>query len=206
MKTLDSHVSELSHIPTAALDQTDEHLMALLQQGNHDALETLYDRYAPIVKSVVMKVVHNEAEAEDLLQEIFVEVWKRVGTYDATKGRPLGWIVTLARRRGIDRLRKAQAYARAGDRLKTESECHPDAWTSDPDEDFMTGDVRELLRKVLATLPEAQRSAIDFAFYKGMSQREIAAHTGIPLGTIKTRLELGLKKISLALADFADEL
>ena len=190
---------------TNALDLTDERLMAMLQERDPVALEYLYDRHSAIVKSLGMKVVHNEAEAEDLLQEIFMEIWNRAAGYDPAKGKPLGWIVTLARRRAIDRLRKCQSHCRAEDHLKLEVEQHPDAWTTDPDEDFAMADIRQMLNNLLRTLPEAQRQAIDLAFYKGMSQREIAAHTGIPLGTIKTRLELGLKKLTVALKDFAGE-
>jgi RNA polymerase sigma-70 factor (ECF subfamily) len=194
-----------SHTQTSPLDLTDEQLMAMLQQRNPVALEYLYDRHSAIVKSLGMKVVHNEAEAEDLLQEIFMEIWNRAAGYDPAKGKPLGWIVTLARRRSIDRLRKCQSHCRAEDRLRDEIEQQPDAWTTDPEEDFVMADIRETLLKLIKTLPEAQQQAIGLAFYQGMSQREIAAHTGIPLGTIKTRLELGLKKLTAALKDYAGE-
>jgi len=190
---------------TAPLDLTDEQLMAMLQQRNPVALEYLYDRHSAIVKSLGMKVVHNEAEAEDLVQEIFMEIWNRAAGYDPAKGKPLGWIVTLARRRSIDRLRKCQSHCRAEDRLRDEVEQQPDSWTTDPEEDFVMADIRETLLNLLKTLPAAQQQAIDLAFYQGMSQREIAAHTGIPLGTIKTRLELGLKKLTAALKDYQDE-
>jgi RNA polymerase sigma-70 factor (ECF subfamily) len=196
---------EIQTEPVSPLDLTDEQLMTMLQERNPVALGHLYDRHCGIVKSLGMKVVHNEAEAEDLLQEIFMEIWNRAAGYDPAKGKPLGWIVTLARRRSIDRLRKCQSHCRAEDRLRLEVEQQPDAWTTDPEEDFVMADIREMLLKLLKTLPEAQQQAIDLAFYKGMSQREIAAHTGIPLGTIKTRLELGLKKLTVALKDYAGE-
>jgi RNA polymerase sigma-70 factor, ECF subfamily len=201
--TLEHPTNELDQV--SPLDLTDEHLMAMLQQRDPVALGYLYDRHSGIVKSLGMKVVHNEAEAEDLLQEIFVEIWNRAAGYDPAKGKPLGWIVTLARRRSIDRLRKCQSHCRAEDRLREEVEQQPDAWTTDPEEDFEMADIRETLRNLIRNLPEAQQQAIDLAFYQGMSQREIAAHTGIPLGTIKTRLELGLKKLTVALQDYAGE-
>ena len=188
------------------LDLTDEHLMAMVQQREEQALGHLYDRYSGVVKSVVMKTIHNEAESDDLLQEIFMEVWNRSASFDPQKGRPLGWLITLSRRRAIDRLRKREAYQRAEERLKVEVEQQPDAWTVHPEDELIHGDVREVLQRILETLPPAQKQAIELAFYKGMSQREIATHTGIPLGTIKTRLELGLKKISVALEAFAGEL
>src|SRR5579864_8586141 len=97
---------EFSICQTPALDLTDEDLMAGIHEQDETALEHLYDRYSPIIKSIVMKTIHNEAEADDLLQEIFMEVWNRAASYDRAKGRPLGWLVTLSRRRAIDRLRK----------------------------------------------------------------------------------------------------
>ena len=115
--------------------------------------------------------------------------------------------MTLTRRRSIDRLRKKQAYARAEERLQNETEQQPDAWIhNSTEDDIEMSDTRRLILGVLQQLPSAQRDAVDLAFYHGMSQRELAAKTGIPLGTIKTRLELGLKKISEALKGMKDEL
>jgi RNA polymerase sigma-70 factor (ECF subfamily) len=186
--------------------QTDEQLMAHIQEREPEALAALYDRYSGILKSLIMGVIHNDAEADDLLQEIYMEIWKQAAHYSVQKGKPLGWIVTLTRRRSIDRLRKKQAYARAEERLQNETEQQPEAWVHNTTEDDINmSDTRRLILGVLKNLPPAQREAIDLAFYHGMSQREIAAKTGIPLGTIKTRLELGLKKISEALKGMRDE-
>ena len=184
----------------------DEILMARIQERDATALAELYDRYSGILKSLIMGVIHNDAEADDLLQEIFMEIWNQAAHYSAQKGKPLGWIVTLTRRRSIDRLRKKQAYARAEERLQNETEQQPEAWVhNSTEDDIEMSDTRRLILGVLKNLPVAQREAIDLAFYHGMSQREIAAKTGIPLGTIKTRLELGLKKISEALRGMKDE-
>lgn len=186
--------------------ETDEQLMARIQEREPEALAALYDRYSGILKSLIMGVIHNDAEADDLLQEIYMEIWKQAAHYSVQKGKPLGWIVTLTRRRSIDRLRKKQAYARAEERLQNETEQQPEAWVhNSTEDDIQMSDNRRLILGVLKNLPPAQREAIDLAFYHGMSQREIAAKTGIPLGTIKTRLELGLKKISEALKGMRDE-
>ncbi len=184
----------------------DETLMARIQEREPEALAALYDRYSGILKSLIMGVIHNDAEADDLLQEIYMEIWNQAAHYSAQKGKPLGWIVTLTRRRSIDRLRKKQAYARAEERLQNETEQQPEAWVhNSTEDDIEVSDTRRLIMGILKNLPPAQREAIDMAFYHGMSQREIAAKTGIPLGTIKTRLELGLKKISEALRGMKDE-
>ena len=156
---------------------------------------------------MILRVIHNEAEADDLLQEIFMEIWNQAKNFSAQKGKPLGWMVTLARRRAIDGLRKKQAYARAEERLQSETEQQPDAWVHNTTEtEISRGDPRELIRKVIASLPLPQQQAVELAFFQGMSQREIAAKTNTPLGTVKTRLELGLKKIYDGLKELRHEL
>jgi RNA polymerase sigma-70 factor, ECF subfamily len=186
---------------------TDLDLMRGIQAEDPDALSLLYDRYNGILKALILRVIHNEAEADDLLQEIFMEIWNQAKNFSAQKGKPLGWMVTLARRRAIDGLRKKQAYARAEERLQVETEQQPDAWVHNKtEEEIVLGDTRSLLRRVINAIPPAQQQAIDLAFFKGMSQREIAAKTNTPLGTVKTRLELGLKKIYDALKELKDEL
>ena len=186
---------------------SDLDLMQAIQAEDADALSQLYDRYNGILKALILRVVHNEAEADDLLQEIFMEIWNQAKNFSAQKGKPLGWMVTLARRRAIDGLRKKQAYARAEERLQNETEQQPDAYVHNATaEEIMLGDTRVLIRKVINRLPPAQQQAIDLAFFRGMSQREIAAKTNTPLGTVKTRLELGLKKIYDGLKELRDEL
>jgi RNA polymerase sigma-70 factor (ECF subfamily) len=193
--------------PPGAGEPTDLELMAGIQQEDPEALSDLYDRYNGIIKALILRVVHNEAEADDLLQEIFMELWNQAKNFSAKKGKPLGWMVTLARRRAIDGLRKKQAYTRAGERLQNETQQQPDAWVHNAtEEEINFSDTRVLIRKVITSLPPAQQQAIDLAFFRGMSQREIAAHTNTPLGTVKTRLELGLKKIYDGLKELKDEL
>jgi RNA polymerase sigma-70 factor, ECF subfamily len=186
---------------------SDLELMQGIQQGEPDALSELYDRYNGIIKALILRVIHNEAEADDLLQEIFMEIWNQAKNFSAQKGKPLGWMVTLARRRAIDGLRKKQAYARAEERLQSETEQQPEAWVHNTTEtEISRGDTRELIRKVIASLPLPQQQAVELAFFQGMSQREIAAKTNTPLGTVKTRLELGLKKIYDGLKELRHEL
>src|SRR3979411_165005 len=171
-------------------------LMQAIQAEDPEALSQLYDRYNGILKALILRVIHNETEADDLLQEIFMEIWNHAKNFSAQKGKPLGWMVTLARRRAIDGLRKKQASARAGERLQAETEQQPEAWVHNSTaEEIDFADTRVLVRQVISSLPPAQQQAIELAFFRGMSQREIAADTNTPLGTVKTRLELGLKKL-----------
>jgi RNA polymerase sigma-70 factor, ECF subfamily len=209
----DGHMDEaVPRLPAVAPslepgEPSDLELMHGIQQENPEALSKLYDRYNGIIKALILRVVHNEAEADDLLQEIFMELWNQAKNFSAQKGKPLGWMVTLARRRAIDGLRKKQAYMRAGERLQNETEQQPDAWVhNSTEEEINFSDTRVLIRNVIRGLPPAQQRAIDLAFFRGMSQREIAAHTNTPLGTVKTRLELGLKKIYDGLKELKDEL
>src|SRR5262249_7507554 len=129
---------------------TDLDLMKGIQAGDADALAQLYDRYNGILKALILRVIHNEAEADDLLQEIFMEMWNQAKNFSAQKGKPLGWMVTLARRRAIDGLRKKQAYARAEERLQNEIEQQPDAWVHNAtEEEIVLSDTRTLIRRVI---------------------------------------------------------
>ncbi len=176
-------------------EPTDEELMARVQERDERAIAVLYRRHMPLLRTIVGRVLNNDSDVDDQLQEVFLEVWRLAAHYDVEKGKALGWIVTLARRRSIDKLRKKQAYFRAQERLREEPEPAPHHGA---DEEVAASDTAQIFSRVLATLPVAQREALTFAFYRGLSQREIAAHTGIPLGTIKTRLELGLRKVRAA--------
>jgi RNA polymerase sigma-70 factor (ECF subfamily) len=185
---------------------SDVDLMLGIQSGDPDALSQLYDRYNGIVKALILRIIHNDTEADDLLQEVFMEIWNQAKNFSSAKGKPLGWMVTLTRRRAIDALRKKQAYARAEERFQAEPEQQPLAWVQNVTEDEIhAGDTRAIMAKVISSLPEAQQQVIELAFFQGMSQREIASHTNIPLGTVKTRLELGLKKIYDGVKELKDE-
>ncbi len=186
---------------------SDVDLMLAIQAGDADALSQLYDRYNGIVKALTLRIIHDETSADDLLQEVFMEIWNQAKNFSAAKGKPLGWMVTLTRRRAIDALRKRQAYARAEERFQAEPERQPLAWVQNvTEDDIRAGDTRALIANVINSLPEAQQQVIELAFFQGMSQREIASHTNIPLGTVKTRLELGLKKMYDGLKELKDEL
>lgn len=175
----------------------DETLLQRISQQQQPALNELYGRYGRTLKAVIDSVVHEEAEADDVLQEIFLQIWKEATNYSPKAGKPLGWVVTIARRRAIDRLRRRQAYSRARDRyseqLDRQPQYRPRRYSEDP---FVMSDLRRFLKKRMRCLPEYQREAIELAFFNGLSHREIAAATDTPLGTVKTRLELGLQKLT----------
>ena len=177
-------------------EASDETLMSAITHRRQNALRELYQRYSKTVKAVVVRVVHEEAEADDVLQEIFLQIWKEAANYSPKAGRPLGWVVTLARRRAIDRLRRRQAYCRAKERFEAQVERQPDSWVKNRiDDDLVQSDMRHFLERQMNSLPAYQREVIELSFFEGRSHREIAALTGTPLGTVKTRLELGLRKL-----------
>src|SRR5213080_4852241 len=182
-----------------AASVSDEVLMKDISRRHPDALGELYGRHRKRLRSTIDGVVHEEAEADDVLQEIFIQVWEEAGRYSAKAGKPLGWMVTIARRRAIDRLRRRQAYSRARERYEERVMQDSQSPRRDGAETFVLNDLRNFLKKNIRALPRFQREAVELAFFKGLSHREIAAETHAPLGTVKTRLELGLQKLSQAI-------
>ena len=195
----------LSRMIGSTLDQPgvasapDEVLMKHISSRRQEALAELYGRHSKRLRATIDGVVHEEAEADDVLQEIFLQVWEEAGRYSPTAGKPLGWMVTIARRRAIDRLRRRQAYSRARERYENRVSQESQTPRRDGTEKLIQNDLRKFLKKSIRTLPRFQREAVELAFFNGLSHREIAAVTHAPLGTVKTRLELGLQKLTHAL-------
>ena len=177
----------------------DEVLMKHISRRRHDALAELYGRHSKRLRATIDGVVHEQAEADDVLQEIFIQVWEEAARYSPKAGKPLGWMVTIARRRAIDRLRRRQAYSRARERYEKRVMQETQRPQRDAVEGFILNDLRHFLKKSIRALPRFQREAVELAFFKGLSHREIAVATHAPLGTVKTRLELGLQKLTHAL-------
>lgn len=181
----------------ALSEASDEKLMSAITRRKQSALNELYQRYGTRLRSVIGNVVHEAADADDVLQEIMLQIWKEADHYSPKAGKPLGWVVTLARRRAIDRVRRRQAYCRAKDRfseqLNERSNGHK---TFSGNAEVARVDMHSFLEKQLRRLPAPQREAIKLSFFKGLSHREIAQATRTPLGTVKTRLELGLQKLT----------
>ncbi|HLB33050.1 MAG: hypothetical protein A3F67_09100 [Verrucomicrobia bacterium RIFCSPHIGHO2_12_FULL_41_10] len=173
-----------------------------------EALERLHRKYHDLLKSIIMQALHDETEADDVLQEVLLQVWERASTYSAEKGKLVSWLCTLARRRAIDRVRQFSAYHRATDRYEiscnhdrkeTEEFCPVD-WEVDRD------DLRSLLQDHLSELPPSQKEVICMAYFEDRSQREISVLTHTPLGTVKTRLELGIKKLAISIGNLRDKI
>ena len=168
-----------------------------ISRQHNAAFTELYGRHRQRLKAIVDSVVHEEAEADDVLQETLLQVWNQADHYSPKGGKPLGWLVTIARRRAIDR--RHQAYFRAQERYSKQLEQQPRNPRREAFDPFVHSDLRHFLKKCMRTLPRFQREAVELAFFKGLSQREIATATHTPLSTVKTRLELGLQKLTHAI-------
>ena len=179
---------------------SDEALMEAITDQRPEALHEFYARHGGRLKSVIGNVVHEEGDADDVLQDILLQIWHEADHYSPKAGKLLGWVVTLARRRAIDRLRRKQAYCRAKERYQEHVNGQPvGSSEAHSANDISRTDLRHFLHRRLDVLPKHQREALELAFFAGMSHREIAAVTRAPLGTVKTRLELGLQKLTQAL-------
>ncbi len=199
IKTVPPSASQL-----APGEATDEQLMQRIQAGDEDALVLLQRRHQPLLRTIAGRMINNDSDVDDLVQEIMLAVWHHAASYDAEKGKALGWIVTLARRRTIDRIRRKTAYARAQERYRLETFTDHDGGHRGADEEAAQSDTAGAVAKLIAQLPEAQRQAVHLTYFRGLSQRQIAAETGIPLGTIKTRLELAMRKLRSAALAFGE--
>jgi RNA polymerase sigma-70 factor (ECF subfamily) len=158
-------------------------------------MDQLWSRYAGLLYSQALRVLHNPCEAEDIVVEVFSEVWRRADRYHPERARPIAWLLTLVRRRAIDRYRERRSYEKAGERLARENHMDGAPPLNGTGEQVRLSDLRKLLQYALAKLPETQRQAVSMAYLEGLTQREISERTGTPVGTIKTRLELGLRKM-----------
>lgn len=174
-------------------------MVARVARGEASALSELYDRFSGLLLALSRRILGDEAEAEEILQEVFLQVWNQAGRYDSSRSSVSTWLVLITRSRSIDRLRSRQVKARTLTHLKQENtglHTSPEGPAS-----VLLEDRRLRLRQEMGRLPEEQRHVLELAFYAGMTQSEIAGETGIPLGTVKTRTLLAMKKLRLALAD-----
>lgn len=180
----------------------DVELLKAITAGDAAALAELYDRYRVILFGLLMRILNNREEAEDVLQEVFLQVWRRAGDFDETRGRPFTWLVTLARSRGIDRLRTLAARERvaiAGARDEAEV-------ISDAASDAFRSEQRDVVNNALDQLPNEQKQPLLLAYFDGLSQSEIAARLGAPLGTVKTRMRTGMMKLRELLREKGESL
>ncbi len=175
-------------------------LIAQTAQGDQAALATLYDSTSPQVFGFVLKILNNREAAEEVTLDVYTQVWRQAHTYDRTRGTPGAWLMTLARTRAIDRFR-----AGAAERGRIESLDAAQLFASDeetPEQNVAGQERRRYVQQALNTLTPEQRQAIALAYFYGLSQSEIAEKLELPLGTVKTRMRLGMIKLRDALAPY----
>ena len=195
---------QLSDVPSLErTDATDDELMTGLIAGDISALEVLYDRYSTLVFSVSLRVLYDRQLAEDVTQEVFLRLWRRPQSFDPNRGRLLSWLMSVTRNRAIDERR------RLARRLHTEDpadEPLPDrsqaAGADDPQLALALTELRWKVREAMQSLPAAQRQVIELGYFGGLTQVEIAERTGLPLGTVKTRVRLAMSKLRQQLQEF----
>ena len=159
--------------------------------GDRQAFVDFYDRYASLAYGLILRILRDPAEAADVLQEVFWELWQLAATYDAGRGTPEAWILTRARSRAIDRVRfvrrRGEIFVAPLDEALAATDPAPDVAEQAAD--------RSVVRGALARLPAEQREVIELAYYGGLTQTEIAERLEQPLGTVKTRIRLGLERL-----------
>jgi RNA polymerase sigma-70 factor (ECF subfamily) len=174
----------------------DELLADRIRRGDRDALGALYDRYASLAMGVALRVVPDRATAEDLVHDAFVTVWQKIGRFDTTRGSLRSWLITIVRNRAIDRLRATRPSIEVGEADERS------LLASGPNPTWVAAMARlsaSELRSALEALPDEQREAIELAYFRGHTYREIAVITGVPTGTANGRLRLALAKLRDAL-------
>lgn len=179
---------------TGTATTEDAELLRRASNGDAAAVMQLYDRHAGVVLALAVRILGGRDEAEEVVQESFVKVWQEAATYDAGRAGFRAWICTIARNRSLDLLRRRGSAMRARPQLR-----EPDRGVEAAAPEVGADGTRA--RAVLATLPAPQREAIELAYFEGLTHSEIAKKTGTPLGTVKTRILDGMRKLRDALAE-----
>ena len=168
----------------------DNALIRRAAAGDHDAFAEFYDRWSGRLLALIVQILVDRAQSEEVLQEVFLEIWRTAPAFSPSRGSARAWVVTMARRRAIDRVRSSQA---ARDREEQWRDYMPDVdLTVQAVEDSLAG---EDVRRALDAVGEPQRSTLVMAYFTGLTHTEIARRTGVPLGTVKTRIRNGIARL-----------
>ena len=174
----------------------DPNLLALVAKGDQQAFSQLYDHSSTLLFTLAVRILGNREEAAELLQDVYLEVWRKVSRYDVGRGTPVAWLITLTKSRAIDRLRARAARGyRATNSLEAETAMQVADPSPSPLETQANQELRLAVGTAVAGLPQAQQQAIELAYYEGLSHAEIAQRLNQPLGTVKTRIKLGMSKL-----------
>ena len=183
-------------------DRTETTLIHNLQAGDQQALGALYDRLAPVVNAVILRILGNQADAEEILEETFWHIWRDARTYDPARGTLAAWVITIARSRALDRLRVQKRQASNPAASAEEARAALTAESLTPEDTTLQNERARAVADALRVLPLEQRLPIELAYYEGLSQSQIADRLRQPLGTVKTRVRLGFARLREALRPY----
>jgi len=175
-----------------AQEQADHEMMRRVMAGDQAAFARFYRRFAPGLFSMIYEILRDQKESEDVLQEAFVQMWNKAATYDCNRSGIFTWATMISRNRAIDRIRSRQRRSRTVEAATAEIETTAPKFADQADELVGHGEERTRIQNAVSQLPEAQRDAIDLAFFRGLTQTEISEKLDTPLGTIKARIRRGL--------------
>lgn len=183
------------------VEQTDA-LLSQVAMGDRAAFARLYDATSPAVFGLLVKMLRSPEAAEEVAQEVYLEIWKKASSFDLARGSGTTWISLVARSRALDRIRSERSYSGAVDRAEGSvfADGFPGGADSDPEEAASLSERRRLVRGAMREIPAEQRAAVLLAFFGGLSHSEIADREGIPLGTVKSRIRAGLEKVAVCLS------
>lgn len=173
----------------------DENLLSLIAHGDKDALECFYERFSTKVFSLARYMLKDEAIAEEITQDVFLAVWQKASTFKANRGSPKGWLMSIAHHRVIDHVRSAKRARASMDRMAQEMASMEKLYQVRTEDEAFRSIERQEIAKALESIPEAQRTVILMSYFQGYSQSEIAEILDQPLGTVKTRIRLGMQKL-----------
>ena len=181
-----------------SLDQeVDVELLQRMARGDKEAFAAFYDRYAALLFSIIFRILNDQKESEDVLQEASLLIWEKATVYTPSIGKPSSWAVTIARNKAIDRIRFLQRQNRLVEKAATEGEGNEPVRSVR--ESVYGREKAELIRVAITDLPVDQRQAIEMAFFKGLTQYEISETLREPLGTVKARIRRGMLKLRASL-------
>ena len=195
---LTQDTEEAAADPAADLKREDIEWVRRMSRGDRGALEKLYERYAPALLGLALRILRQREEAEEVIQEVLVQAWRQADRYDPRKASVRTWLSLMTRSRAIDRRRTNHTRFRTKENVKRLGTLRAKV---DPEgvRNVWLGELRTRLRKELGKIPPAQRQIVELIYFGGLTQLQVSQKTGVPLGTVKTRCLLAMKKLRLAL-------
>lgn len=170
-------------------------LLVRMRAGDRSAVGELYDRYSRPAFALARRVLADDVLAEDVLQDVFLSVWRDPGAFDAARGSFSSWLMAMVHHKAVDAVRREESHRRRQTRAEDELVLSAPTSTRDVEDEAWSRVVSEQVRGALSSLPAAQREALTLAYYGGYTQREVAALTSTPLGTVKTRMLAGMRRL-----------